>query len=348
MSREPPPAGMEGPAIRPAMPHRRSGAWRRWGRLALAPALLALVILLAGPRPILESWQQADAGWLLAGLASSLVSNLVAAWRWAALSRWLGHPVPLRWAARTCFRAMAVGTLLPGAVVGGDLFRAWALRRRGCPTAAAGCSVLLDRLSGLWILYALAALGLLISGGDARFQLLRQHLQLPPWPVPALGLGLFVTVLLLPLLLFAAWRASGLAPRRLALLRQGGALAQYGLQAAGSFVVQGLSVLALVCAARAFHIGLPVGLVAITALPIFLMAALPLGFGGWGTREAAAAAIWSAFGVAAPAAVAASLAFGVYAVLQAGLGLAWIRRTAEPAPPAAPETSVDATTPRQT
>ena len=45
-------------------------------------------------------------------------------------------------------------------MVGGDLFRAWQLQRTGCPRGAAGLSVVLDRLSGLWILLALASLAL--------------------------------------------------------------------------------------------------------------------------------------------------------------------------------------------
>jgi uncharacterized membrane protein YbhN (UPF0104 family) len=299
-----------------------SSRWRSAARLVAAPLLLGAVIWVAGPRAMADALRQADAGWLLAGLASSIVSNIASAWRWAALARWLGHPVAFGWALAVYFRAVAVNALLPGAVVGGDMFRAWALRQRGCPMAEAGSSVVLDRLSGLWILYALGAIGLFVGASDARLQTLRALLHLPAaWPAQPMALALLALVLLLPLALLAAWRASGVGAPRLAMLRHDGALAQYALQALSSFVVQVFSVGAFACAARAFGVDLPAWLIAVTAVPIFLMAALPVSFGGWGTREAATAASWAAFGVAAPLAVGVSIAYGVYALVQAFGGL---------------------------
>lgn len=297
-------------------------SWRRVLRLAAAPLLLTIVIVVAGPAEMARALRGADWRWLLAGLLTAIASNIASAWRWAALARWLGQPVPLGWAVRVYFRAMAVSTLLPGAVVGADVFRAWSLRRRGSPLAEAGTSVLLDRLSGVWILQALGIAGLIVGLDDPRLPALLGLLHLPPgWPTLPWALSALASVLLLPLAVLAGWRASGLGAERLALLHRGGALAQYAFQAMASLIVQLLSVACFAFAAFAFGVELPGWLVAITAVPIFLMAALPVGFGGWGTREAATAACWSVFGVPAALAVGTSIAYGLYAIVQGGLGL---------------------------
>jgi glycosyltransferase 2 family protein len=108
-------------------------------------------------------------------------------------------------------------------------------------------------------------------------------------------------------------------------------LQAYTWQALASLGAQAFSVASFACAARAFGIGVPVELIAITAAPIFLMASLPISFGGWGTRELATVAAWSALGVAAPQAASASLAFGGYALVQAVLGLMAVPQADTPA-----------------
>ena len=129
-------------------------------RLVGAPLLLGGVIWWVGPQAIWAALREADGRWLMAGLLCAFAGNVAAAWRWGELARWLGHAVHVRWSVAVDLQASAINALLPGAVVGGDLFRAWQLERRGCPRGAAGLSVVLDRLSGLWILFALAALDL--------------------------------------------------------------------------------------------------------------------------------------------------------------------------------------------
>ena len=142
-----------------------------WARLALAPVLLLAVLWTVDLRAVGQQLAQASPGWLLVGLACAVLSNLASAWRWCALVRWLGHGLAWRQAQRLYFQAMAISALVPGAVVGGDVFRAVALRRSGQGALEAGLSVLLDRLSGLWMLWVLAALaaawGMAAGGVDA-------------------------------------------------------------------------------------------------------------------------------------------------------------------------------------
>ena len=300
-------------------------------RLVGAPLLLAAVVWLAGPQAVLAALRGADVGWLLLGLLSATAGNTSSSLRWSELARWLGHRVRARWAIAVYFRGVAINALLPGAVLGGDMFRAWQLHRDGCPMGAASLSVVLDRLSGLWILFALGALALFAGMGTAEMEILRARLHIPDsWPTAVIAAALLGTVLLLPLLVLSTLagvagygaRAGGRRATAVELLRRPNSFEQYQRQAAASLVVQAFAVGALYCAGRAFGVLRPWWVVAFTAGPIFLFAALPVSFGGWGTREVATVSAWSTFGIAPPLAVAAAAAFGVYALAQSVL--AWL------------------------
>lgn len=300
-------------------------------RLAAAGALLAGVLAFADPSAVLAALSGADTFWLLAGLAAALLSNVASALRWHALAAWMGGDIGRSFALLTYFRAMALNALLPGAVVGGDLFRALALRRAAMPSLDAGLSVLLDRVSGLWVLLAIAALALPAARG---------HLEVALPDVFALPDGLCViagtAVLLAPLVLgllpldVAGGRVVSALARVQARLLRAGALRQYGLQMLASCLVQILSVFALACGGLSLGLDLPFSVWLAAAAPVFLMAALPVSVGGWGTREAAAIAVLAAFGVAAPQAVGVAVIYGVFGLAQAALGGVLFARRAEP------------------
>lgn len=87
-----------------------------------------------------------------------------------------------------------------------------------------------------------------------------------------------------------------------------------------SVAVQLLSAVALWLYARAVSadLALPVALAA--AAPIFVMAALPIGYAGFGTRELAAVVVLAVAGVPADAAAATGLLYGIGGLLQGVLG----------------------------
>jgi hypothetical protein len=91
-------------------------------------------------------------------------------------------------------------------------------------------------------------------------------------------------------------------------------------QFAWSAGVQGFSILAFALAGRAVGLDLPLWLYVIAAGPVFILAALPVSVGGWGTREAAAAVTLAHFGASADLAVAAAMLYGIFAALQGGAG----------------------------
>ncbi len=292
-------------------------AQKAWLRGLLGLALLAAVVALADPERVLAQLRHAQPGWLLAGLAAAIASNIVSALRWRALARWLGADVSGRDATRWYFQAIGLNALLPGAVVGGDVYRAVVLRRAGQDTAASSWSVVLDRVSGLWMLCAIGGLGAAACAG-----VLAPWLRLPSGFFVALMLAGTALWLVLPWALpwlLARSRRAWLAPLRAAAARPDFGR-QLRWQAAASAAVQGLSAAALAAGGLALGVAQPAAVWAWAIAPVFLMAALPVSVGGWGTREAAAVVALAPFGVAAPAAVGVGVVYGLYGLVQGALG----------------------------
>ncbi len=290
-------------------------------KAASGALLLGAVAYFADPAALWARLRNAHVGWLLAGLCAAILSNVVSAWRWRALAQWLG--APMRWpdALRWYFQAIGLNALLPGAVVGGDVYRAVVLQRSGQGKAAASLSVLLDRLSGLWMLCAMGALGAVAAA-----PVLAPVVHLPQaWFVGILLLGTALW-LVLPwaLLWWLGRRDAATLPSWLHPLLHAAQRADFNtqmlMQAASSALVQLLSAAALALGGVALGIHLPVAAWTFAMAPIFLMAALPVSVGGWGTREAASAAALAPFGVPTAVAVGVGLIYGVYALVQGALG----------------------------
>lgn len=290
-----------------------------WLRLLLALALLLGVLWVADLPAVAARLRAAEPAWLLASLASSVAANLASSWRWRSMVQWLGHRMGLARATAVYFQAVAINSLLPGAVVGGDVFRVAALRRQGQGLLEAGTSVVLDRLSGLWMV---AVMGLLAvaTGGAGRL--------LATWGLPAVpsAVALLLALALLAAPAMALWAAGRGAPGTTRLARMRGLAArpqagrEYLRQALGAAAVQALSVGGWACAARALGLDLPYLATMVAAVPIFLMSNLPISFGGWGTREAAAGLALSAFGVPTSAGVAVAVLVGLLGLVQALAG----------------------------
>ena len=287
----------------------------------LGLALLGGVVYLANPVQLWGRLQQANPWWLLAGLLASIASNIVSAWRWRAIAQWLGADMSVASSMRWYFQAIGLNVLLPGAVVGGDVYRAVALQRTGQPKAASNLSVILDRVSGLWMLCAMGGLG-----AAACATLLAPWLHMPVILFISLLLTGTTVWLVLPWGLLLGIRKCGmrlsfswLEPVRQAAERPDFS-SQLWVQAFGSALVQLLSATALACGAAALGLMLEPQVWAFAIAPIFLMAALPLSVGGWGTREAATVAALAPFGVPAVVAVGVGLLYGIFALAQGALG----------------------------
>ena len=296
-------------------------------RILAALLLMALVIWLAGPARLLAAFANADPFWLGAGLCAALTASVSSALRWHSIAAWLGIHAARRTMLIAYWRGITANTLLPGANLGGDTLRAVHLHQAGHSLAASAASVLLDRLSGLWVLVVLS---LSVSAAGQWSGALPAGVL--PWPAP---LTLLFTVLALaapPLAWFLSAAGRHILPGKLERLlltlhSRPRPFAQYLRQLGWSAAVQLLSILAFACAGRGVGIGLPLWEFVIAAGPIFILAAMPLSVGGWGTREAASALVLGLFGVGREQAVAAAILYGLYAALQ-GLagGLTLLRR----------------------
>lgn len=239
--------------------------------------------------------------WFTAAVAASVVSNVFSAARWAAIARGLGLLAPFGAAVAMYFRGMTMNVLLPGATVSGDVLRAYQLSRLHNPLLAAGLSVLLDRLSGLWILCACSLVALL--GGMAIGLV-------PATRESALYLAGLAVALAGPWLPLPVARAEKL--RREALASRGPLVRSAWL----SVLVQVFSAAALWLCGYAAGVPLSYPVMLAAAAPIFIMGAVPLGWGGFGAREAAAVVVLGTIGVPPEQATATALLYGVSAVLQ--------------------------------
>ncbi|MFN2645596.1 MAG: lysylphosphatidylglycerol synthase transmembrane domain-containing protein [Burkholderiales bacterium] len=271
-------------------------------RIALGLALLAAVVWYVDPRALARSLAAIEPRWFAAAVAASVVSNVFSAARWAAIGRGLGLVAPLAAAVTMYFRGMTMNVLLPGATVSGDLLRGFELGRLARNSLVpAAVSVLLDRLSGLWVLCACSLVALLSAFVTGVVPIGRES----GFYIAGLMVALIAPWLPLPFARAEKARREALASR--------GAL---GRSVWLSVMVQIFSAAALWCCARAAGVELSYAAMLAAAAPIFIMGAVPLGWGGFGAREAGAVVVLGVLGVAADQATATGLLYGLAAVLQ--------------------------------
>jgi glycosyltransferase 2 family protein len=289
---------------------------RRWLGLArLAVALVLLAGLWHGfdGGAILAHLGAAHPGWLV--LATLLLSAqiVLSALRWRLTAGALGQGFGRRLAIREYHLGVLANMALPGGVLG-DAGRA--LRARdvaGAGIARAATAVVIERLAGQLALALALLLGLALWPGGAGWALLA-----------------------LAALMVAAVAVVWVGRRGPALFgRLAGALARAWLRG-GIWQRQVPLSLAIVAAnlgafaAASAAVGAPLDpRAALLILPLTLAAMLiPLSVAGWGLREGAAAALWPLAGFAAEAGIAASVAFGLCALVAALPGLGVLARRA--------------------
>lgn len=290
-------------------------------RIAGGIALLALVFWFVGAERLLTSLARTDPAWFALAVAVAIASNVVSAIRWAYIARALSLVAPTGRLIPMYARSMTSNILLPGATVSGDLLRSYELSRLGNPLLESTASVAFDRFSGLWTLCVLSfvaagtalAAGLTLSGAAAGRHVLLAYgsllaaivaMPFVPWPVEWLRRLPFKAVHRIADL----WQrlndpTTGLKRR----------LVQSLLL---SILVQFLSAAALAVCGTSLGAQVPFLIMLAAAAPIFVMAALPLGVAGFGTRELAAVAVLALAGVPADIAAGTGLLYGVCGVIQ--------------------------------
>jgi uncharacterized protein (TIRG00374 family) len=287
-------------------------------RFTAASCLLAAVVWYANPAKLVKTLSNVDLSWFALAVAASILSNIASALRWAHIARLFSLTAPALPLIAIYGRGVTINNLLPGATLSGDMLRAYQLHRLGNPLGPSTLSVVLDRFSGLWVLCLVsAAAAALWSGTNALTHdpVLAQQLT-----IYAALLGSLILLPFLPLPRFepkGQSRLAGLArswnnlTQQLALFRNN--LPKTALQ---SVLVQFFSSLAFWLGGLSVGLDISYWLVLALCAPVFIIAALPVGIGGWGTREFAAVLVFGFAGISGETAAATAILYGLCAVIQ--------------------------------
>ncbi len=279
-------------------------------------ALLAFLVSKTDLDALLAAFSQVSTAHVILGLGLVQVQVVVSALRWRFTAGRLGEAMPASVAISEYYVASFLNQSLPGGVAG-DAIRAYRMRNAG-PGGWKGPAkaVVFERLSGQVAFFGLAASGLfawpfVLQGEDAGRQTL---LLIAGFLLLTCGLGAALMV------------AKGRSERfsRMSedladvFLRRKALAVQCGLSA----VIVGSYVATFFLASHAVGASLP-WIAGLTVIPLCLIAMLiPAGFGGWGTREAAATALWPLVGATQTEGLAASLVYGGISLAGALPGLA--------------------------
>ncbi|EHS53124.1 hypothetical protein PDO_4422 [Rhizobium sp. PDO1-076] len=275
--------------------------------------LLALLTLAVDPAGVIEALDKVSPGYVVAAVLVVEVQVVLSALRWRFTAARLGHQIPVLAAVREYYVGSVLDQILPGGIAG-DAARVYRSRDEnpgGWKRAAT--AVVLERLSGQFAFFLLTCFGLI-----AWAILLPESLPI------RLSLVFWVGMALLAILgAAAAWfgtrlraRLGQLGPDFAAAFWKDGALA---VQVCLSTLIVGSYVLTFLLASHAVGATLS-PIAAVTVIPFCLLTMLiPVGIGGWGTREAAAAALWPLFGFTGAEGLAASLLYGIFSLAGAAV-----------------------------
>ncbi|MCF8502025.1 MAG: flippase-like domain-containing protein [Rhodospirillum sp.] len=296
------------------------------GILTVVPCLvlLAWLVTVVDADKVVAALSGIPSGQVMMALAIVQVQVILSAIRWRFTASRLAHTISLPLAIREYYVSSFLNLILPGGMAG-DAVRAY--RSRGEDDGEwkrPATAVLLERGSGQLAFFLLTGLGLFAW---PIFMVDR----LPDGVATLVWIGLVVLSVCLGLGLALGL---GFGKTRLATHFEG---ARSHLGAAfwrdGAFAVQvGLSVpivvgyvVTFLMAADAVGTPLP-AVAAITVIPLCLLTmVIPGSRGGWGTREAAAAALWPLLGFTSAQGLSASLLYGILSLIGvAPLGLLFL------------------------
>ncbi|MDH2443759.1 lysylphosphatidylglycerol synthase domain-containing protein [Amnibacterium sp. CER49] len=274
----------------------------RWAIRGAGVAVLALLLVRVGAAPFVDGLRRLTGPVVLAAVAATALTTLLSALRWQALGRLLGTPLPLDAAFAAYYRSQLLNTVLPGGVTG-DVERA--LRR-----APAG-----ERLRRLRVVAW-------DRGAGQAVQLVLLAAALPALPPPVRLPGWIVLLAVAALVAAALAACGGRAPTagparllRTDLRRLARRPVVLALVIVLSVAVALLHAGVLVLAAVATGAPPDPGRLLPLAVAVQVAMAVPIGFGGLGAREGAAAVVFAAAGLGTAAGVSAGVAYGALALI---------------------------------
>lgn len=292
----------------------------RWG---VSIGLLGLLFTRFDFATILRVCLRATPGLFAIALLFYLASQVVSALRWTGLARGVGFDVRFTECLHFYTIGMFFGLVVPS-TIGSDAARALYLGERPPGRTAAFSTVLFDRLIGLVMLAAVAAVALMGPNAD-------------------LPLSLELGVVAICLCLTAGWFSIPLIARLLPPGQRWRRLVEeellpffrdrtlLGTAALLSLCVHLLQIVSQKFLTDALGLNVPFGFVAMYHPLVALAAALPFTIGGFGLREAAYAALLPYGGVNPDDAIALGLLWWAVAAL-GGLGGGVVYAFSRPAP----------------
>lgn len=279
-------------------------------------ALLIIIILRADLAGLAQSLSRISWTAIICCLALVQMQIVLSALRWRFTARRLGQDIAPFTAIREYYVASLLNQTLPGGM-GGDALRAWRMRsdeHGGWKQSAK--AVIFERLSGQIALFLLALIGLsiwpFVSNSD--------NVQYS-WHFIILGIAAIAAVILITIWIERRNVESNLFESLLnVFVRRKAWLFQISTSAAILFAY----VAVFLITAHAMGSSLP-WIAGLTIIPFCLVAMLiPTGFGGWGTREAAAMALWPLLGAPSADGLAASISYGWLSLAGAAPGIVFL------------------------
>jgi uncharacterized membrane protein YbhN (UPF0104 family) len=284
-------------------------------RVAVSAAALWLVARSVDASAVLAQLGELRAGWVALALAVTVAQVWLLAVRWRYTAARLGLDLPLREAWGEYYLGIFVNQVLPGGVVG-DVSRAWRHARSSARTGPAVRAVIVERGSAQLVMIAVAAVSALLLPGTVSSA---QSLGLAAGLV---AVGALVLAFLLRAdpdsqagKLLADARRACFAPNTVA------------FQLTTASVVVASYVAVFVIAARAVGIDSSLATIVPLIAPVLMTMLIPVTVAGWGLREGAAAALWSAAGLSAEEGAAVSVAYGLLVLVSSLPGLVVLMRT---------------------
>ena len=290
-------------------------------RVALSLALLGFLFHKLGPSDIGRTLVQADALYVALALGLYLVGVLVRARRWQVLVSAHDVHVPLGALTALYFVGAFFSNVLPGSITG-DVVKMYQLSRYSRRSDVAVSTVLMDRVTGFLVLFAIAAVAVLFA-----------H-QLVPWQTSALILVVAVGAWVgLWLLMRRGWWQRlrdriGLLDRlariervsklyhTVAVYNRGVTLHALGL----SLLLHIILILVRYLIALALGVHLPIWYFLLFIPIISLVTSVPITLSGLGVREGAYVYLFSQVGVEGPSAISMSLTFNGLRLIGGALG----------------------------
>ena len=275
-------------------------------KLLLGFGLLVLIVQQLDISRLSNLVRGIDWLWFLIGFVALIISNLFSAYRWSKIVSVLGTEVPLGSAIKLYAQGITANTVVPGGIIGGDLWRTLGLVNHGATKANAALSVFFDRLSGVWVLgiCSLVAFLYLLLFEEPTAELARIEAKF--------YFAALVVLVLVPLIIS---------------LSRGGKLRVVVRSFGVSLVVQFFALTAFWACFKS--VGESVSVLPFLAVcaGIFIASVVPASIGGFGARELGAVMFFGPLGISAEVSFTASVLYGLMATLQGLISLYWwIRR----------------------